>query len=596
MENQFVGREVSVAALPVSPGVAIGRVLLLSPEAENLTIPEETIIDAADAGAEIEAFRHALAAAKEELTVLRDRLKEQLDSDESGILDAHLLMIEDRGMIAEVERRIEAEQRGAAWVFYQVIQRYLKALAVVQDDYLRERIADLRDIAGRVLAHLANRGAVSNPEGSLGRIIVASGFSPSLVAGLDRRQVAGLVSGSGSTTSHAAILARSFRIPAVAGIPEDFRMELKNGDLLIVDGFSGRVILHPAPRTEEAYRLKGAAAGEFFSSLLGERHLAPETVDGFRVRLAGNLESVADAGLLNEAGGDGVGLLRTEFMFINRNAPPEEDEQVEYYRQILRAVGNRPVVVRTLDVGGDKLPRGISFKPEENPVLGLRGIRLALQGRSSLLRTQLRALLRAGVEGPIRVLLPMVSTVEEVRKVRELVVALQADLSRDRLDHLSHLSLGVMIETPSAALVVEHIAPLVDFLSIGTNDLVQYTLAVDRGNEQVAYLNQPTHPAILRLIRRCVEAGQAHNIPVCVCGQMAADPELTPLLIGLGVQELSMAPDSIGSVRQVIRGLNMRETEAAAQIAMNVATAAEALNISRNLMRRAAPKLAALTG
>ncbi len=596
MGIQQDGREVSVAAVPVSPGVAVGRVLLLAAETGSLPVPAEKILAPDAVESEIAAFRQALTAARSDLTALRDRLREQLpDGGEAGILDAHLLMVEDRAMIGEVERRIAEERRGAAWVFYQVVQRYLNALSEVRNEYLRERIADLRDIAGRVLAHLSDRPDTETENG-VGRIVVAAAIPPSTVAGLDRRRVAGLVSSSGSSTSHAAILARSIRIPAVVGLPEDFRRELKNGDLLIVDGFSGRVIVHPDPRTEEAYRLKGAAAGEFFSSLLGERHLAPETLDGFRIRLAGNLDSVDDASQLAAAGCDGVGLLRTEYMFINRETPPDEEEQVEQYRRLLAAAEGRPVVVRTLDIGGDKLPSGLSFKPEENPVLGLRGIRLALVERRGQLRTQLRALLRAGVAGPLRVMLPMVSTMEEIRKVKELVVALQAELSRERLDHLSHLSLGVMIETPSAALIVDRIAPVVDFLSIGTNDLVQYTLAIDRGNEQVAYLNQPTHPAILRLIRMSVEAARRNNIPVAVCGQMAADPELTPLLVGLGVQELSMNPDSVGSVRRVIRGLTMNEAEAAAQAAMAASTAAEALDISRELMRKAAPKLAALTG
>ena len=596
MENQQDGREVSVAAVPVSPGVAVGRVLLLAAETGSLPVPAEKVLAPDAVASEIAAFRQALEAARNDLTALRDRLREQLPGGgEAGILDAHLLMVGDRAMIDEVERRIAEERRGAAWVFYQVVQRYLNALSEVRNDYLRERIADLRDIAGRVLAHLSDRPDTETENG-VGRIVVAAAIPPSTVAGLDRRRVAGLVSSSGSSTSHAAILARSIRIPAVVGLPEDFRRELKNGDLLIVDGFSGRVIAHPEPRTEEAYRLKGAAAGEFFSSLLGERHLAPETLDGFRIRLAGNLDSVDDASQLAAAGCDGVGLLRTEYMFINRETPPDEEEQVEQYRRLLAAAEGRPVVVRTLDIGGDKLPSGLSFKPEENPVLGLRGIRLALVERRGQLRTQLRALLRAGVAGPLRVMLPMVSTMEEIRKVKELVVALQAELSRERIDHLSHLSLGVMIETPSAALIVDRIAPVVDFLSLGTNDLVQYTLAIDRGNEQVAYLNQPTHPAILQLIRMSVEAARRNNIPVAVCGQMAADPELTPLLVGLGVQELSMNPDSVGSVRRVIRGLRMNEAEAAARAAMAVSTAAEALDISRALMRKASPKLAALTG
>ena len=536
MENQQDGREVSVAAVPVSPGVAVGRVLLLAAETGSLPVPAEKILSPDAVASEIAAFRQALADARSDLTALRDRLREQLpDGGEAGILDAHLLMVEDRAMIDEVERRIAEERRGAAWVFYQVVQRYLNALSEVRNDYLRERIADLRDIAGRVLAHLSDRPDTETENG-VGRIVVAAAIPPSTVAGLDRRRVAGLVSSSGSSTSHAAILARSIRIPTVVGLPGDFRRELKNGDLLIVDGFSGRVIVHPEPRTEEAYRLKGAAAGEFFSRLMDERHLAPETLDGFRIRLAGNLDSVDDASQLAAAGCDGVGLLRTEYMFINRESPPDEEEQVEQYRRLLAAAEGRPVVVRTLDIGGDKLPSGLSFKPEENPVLGLRGIRLALVERRGQLRTQLRALLRAGVAGPLRVMLPMVSTMEEIRKVKELVVALQAELSRERLDHLSHLSLGVMIETPSAALIVDRIAPVVDFLSLGTNDLVQYTLAIDRGNEQVAYLNQPTHPAILQLIRMSVEAARRNNIPVAVCGQMAADPELTPLLVGLGVR------------------------------------------------------------
>ena len=407
----------------------------------------------------------------------------------------------------------------------------------------------------------------------------------SQVSDLLQGRVAGL---SVVSSSGAAGASPTMRVRGINSIKAD------GGPLVVIDGFTGKLILNPEPRTADTYRLKAEEAGRFYSNLRRESMLMPETADGFLVQLAGNLDT--DSGLkeLTQAGACGVGLFRTEYLFLNRRTSPTEEEQFEIYKKMLSATEGRPIVVRTLDAGGDKIVSHFDRTPEQNPFLGLRGIRLCLRERPDLLRTQLRALLRAGVFGNLKVMLPMVSCMAEVTEVRFLIAELQKELKREKKEFVSRLSVGAMIETPAAALQTDRLAEVVDFFSLGTNDLVQYTMAIDRSNERVAYLYQPSHPAILELIARTVRAARRHNIWVSVCGQMAADPVYTPLLVGLGVHELSMEANAIGAVRRVVRGLYLHEAEAAARAALNAGSAEEALAISRALLRKVAPQVAKL--
>ncbi len=577
----------TIQAIAVSPGIAIGRVMRVRPY-NRLLEPELQKID--DVEAEVRRYRAAVEATRAELTALQEQVRSKLNSSDADIFEAHLLLVDDRTLTAQVEKNIRDKHFNAEYALFKAGESFARVLGGMQDEYLRERAADIRDVAARIMGVLTN-----TVSGEIGlddrRIIIASTLSPSETAQLDRRKVLGFAVETGSATSHTAILARSMQLPAVVGIPPELPEKLSADDKLIIDGYTGKLIINPDARTEEAYRLRAQAAGELYSALERENTLRSETTDGFVVQLAANLDSPDGIDEAKRNGAGGIGLFRTEYLFMNRGDLPGEEEQFEIYKQLLVACDEQPVVVRTLDVGGDKFNTNIYRASEQNPFLGLRGIRLCLHERRDILETQLRALLRAGVYGNLRVMLPMVSSIREVIDVKSLIGNLQRKLEQEQREFLSHLPLGVMIETPAAAILAERFAPLVDFFSIGTNDLVQYTMAIDRGNDRVAYLYRPSHPAILELIRHTVEAARAHNIFVSVCGQVASDPAMVPLLVGFGVHELSMPPASIGVVRRVIRNLAMHEAETVAREALRCSNASDALAISEALLRRSSPEI-----
>ena len=577
-------------AIAVSPGIAIGRVMRIMPH-NRLLEPEPHPITEEEIASELERYHEAQQRTREQLTELQNRVRTRLDSHDADIFEAHLMLVDDRTLNAEVEKIIREEHFSVEYALYRASEHFASVFSGMQDEYLRERAADIRDVAARVLsnlreAHAEERGLDDR------RIIVASSLSPSETAQLDRRKVLGFAVETGSATSHTAILARSMQLPAVVGIPPELPEKLTADDKLVIDGFNGKLIVNPDGRTEEAYRLKAETTGALISELERENDLRPETTDGFLVQLAANIDTPESFGEVKRAGAAGVGLFRTEYLYLNRNAMPDEEEQFEIYKQLLVTADESPVTVRTLDVGGDKFSSTIYRASEQNPFLGLRGIRLCLHERRDLFETQLRALLRAGVYGNLRVMLPMVSSIREVIEVHSIIEQLQQKLAAEKREFASTLPIGIMIETPSAALLADKFAPLVDFFSIGSNDLVQYTMAIDRGNDRVAYLYRPSHPAILELIRLTVTAAQRHNIWVGGCGQMAADAYMVPLLVGLGVHELSMAPASISIVRRVIRSLSMHEAEEAARKALDCDNASDSLAISEALLRKCAPEIA----
>lgn len=573
--------------IALAPGIAIGKVLPLHSSTRN-QVPEKRIVT--DADAEAARFFSALKETEAQLASLRDELKNRLHEKEAGIFDAHLLLCADRAILNDVKKMISSDGCCAEYAVYVVSEKYFEVLKNLQDAYLSERAGDIRDVASRIIANLTDREIRS-----LGmddkRIIASHTLVPSETATLDKKKILGLIVETGGETSHTAILARSLGLPAVAGVPGDFIDSLQINDRVILDGSNGRVILNPDSHLEESYRLKAKAADRLRSELERESTLFPDTTDGFRVQIAANIESHSQMDELRASGVDEVGLFRTEFLFLNQVIPPDEETQFNIYKQLLLAADDSPVTIRVMDIGGDKLPRSGSVAVEDNPFLGLRGIRFCLYGRRDLFETQLRALLRAGVFGNLRVLLPMVSSVAEVLETREIIHSLQEQLASEGREFVTNLSLGVMIETPVAALQADHLAGLVDFFSIGTNDLVQYTMAIDRGNEQVAYLYRPANPSVLKLIRNVVEVANAHRIHAGVCGQMAADPVHALLLLGLGVHELSMAPSAVPAVRRAIRSVSMYELEKLAMQALGSASAAEASKGVYELLMSRAPEL-----
>ena len=578
----------TIQAIPVSPGIAIGRVQQLHPASRR---PEPRRIPVEEVAAELRRFDAARAATRKQLAALQEKLRSRLGG-EADIFGAQMLLVDDRMLLSGVEHNIHDEHYCAEYSLYAAADHFASVLGAVSDEYLRERAADLRDVANRLLDNLSEAER-ETPEMDARRIVAAPILTPSETARLDRDKVLGFAVETGSATCHAAILARSMRIPAVAGVPGAVFEQLGADDLLIIDGFSGKVIINPGERVIEAYRLKKQAAGRLASELERDRTLLPETTDGFLVELAANIESAEAFADAKAAGAGGVGLFRTEFLFMDPERIPGEEEQFQIYKSLLIAVGDEPVTIRTMDLGGDKFSTGVHHLPEANPFLGLRGIRLSLYARRDLFDTQLRALLRAGVYGNLRVMIPMVTSVLEVEETRAFIAGLEEELRQSRTD-FAPLCLGVMIETPAAALLADKLAPIVDFFSIGSNDLVQYTMAVDRGNERVAYLYRPTHPAILRLIDCCVTAAKRNKIFVGVCGQMAGDPATAVLLMGLGVHELSMSPGSVALIRRVIRSLSLHEAAQTARAAMECRNAAESMALVQQLLARRVPEIAAL--
>ena len=580
----------SFQGIAVSPGIGIGRVMKIAGSGnappERLEIPEDGIVN------EIERLHSAISATAAQLSSLQNELRRKLNNLDAAIFEAHLMLVRDKTFVGEIERRINSGKCNCEYALYEALEHFQKVFATIPDEYLRERSLDLRDVGSRLMENLTDASVAM-----LGlddrRVIVAASLTPTETARLDTTRVLGFVLENGSVTSHTAILARSLNLPAVVGIPGADLANLSGADKLIIDGFSGRVIVNPDSRTEEAYRLKARAADEFNARMQADRALPPETIDGFTIPLAVNLDSACcDVSSLKSTGAAGIGLVRTEFMFLNPHHHPTEDEQFDIYKKLLIEAGELPVVIRTMDIGGDKIAAGITTVAEENPFLGLRGIRLALRERLDLFKIQLRALLRAGVYGNLHIMLPMISSISEVLETRKIIDQLSSDMTSEGVEHARKLPLGVMIETPSAALIAGELSKNCDFFSIGTNDLVQYTRAIDRGNEHVAYLYRPAHPSVLKLIKLTVEGAKEGGIPVSVCGQMAADPALAVLLAGLGVHELSMVDSALPLVRRAIRSVSMQEAAEAAEKALACGRAAEVEEIIAGVLRERFPELA----
>ena len=578
----------TVQAIAVAPGIAIGRVMRFGATPREL--PEPIVLSPEMAEPELARFNTALAKTRTELTDLRTQLQNKLNDQEAGIFDAHILLLEDQLLIGEVLKGIQQDHYSAEYAVYATIEKFSEVFNAVNDEYLKERAVDLRDVGNRILDNLSGADVVKVAYNEP-RIIIASNLTPSETVDLERDQVLGFAIETGSATSHTAILARSLKLPAVVGVPRELLDKLTIADKLIIDGFSGKVIVNPDIRTEESYKLKRQQEMQFYFELSEERGLPPETLDGFQLQLAANLDADQDYQEVHQSGAYGVGLFRTEFIFMDPEKLPDEERQYQIYKDLLIAAGNKPVTIRTIDVGGDKFSSAIQRSTEQNPFLGLRGIRLCLHEQQELFATQLRALLRAGIHGDLRVMLPMVSSIFELRETKEIIAKLQQELAGEGVPFTQKMKLGIMIETPVAAIIARIFAPEVDFFSIGTNDLIQYTMAVDRSNERVAYLYRPSHPAILHLIRNTVEAAREHNLYVSVCGQMAESTMLTPLLLGLGVNELSMPVASVPAQRRMVRSLELADCERLVEKALQCSNANEVMELTRAMVGRCAPEM-----
>lgn len=586
MPKKKLHSDIRLTGIPVSPGVVHAPIHVLN--REEIQVPKLPI-EESQIPQEISRFEAALVKTREQIREIRDHLSSSIGDKDAAIFDAHLLVVEDTSLVEAVRKQVALQKLCAEYVFHHIILGYTASMREVDDPYLQERASDIMDVGRRVLNNLRGDSPTRRFYLDVPSILVSHDLAPSDVALFDRKMVLGFATDLGSHVSHAAIMARSLNIPAVVGM-KDASETLDSEIPAILDGYEGILILNPSEKTKFEYgqiEIKRHAVEEKLNQL---RTTEAITRDGRKVIISANVELPDDLAMLELSGAEGIGLYRTEFLFINRLELPTENEQIEIYRKVIDASAPHPVIFRTLDVGGDKLFDHLGLTEEQNPFLGWRGIRYSL-GRKDIFHEQLRAICRAAKGHKIRIMFPMISTYEELIQAKSALQSVILNLDREGVPHGSDIEIGAMIEVPSAALIVDRIVPEVDFLSIGTNDLIQYTLAVDRTNEKVAYLYQPTHPAIIQLIRHVVTKAHEGNIWVGVCGEMAGQILNTPLLIGLGVDELSMGSVFIPRVKRVIQSLSYTEMQALVVEALKLSTAAEISDMLEKVAHAHYPEL-----
>ncbi|HEY0969099.1 MAG TPA: phosphoenolpyruvate--protein phosphotransferase [Opitutaceae bacterium] len=561
--------EYSVQGISASQGIAYGQIFLYIQTEIEVPVyqvnPDKRI-------EEIGRFELALLATRQQIQQIQAQVEKNLGPDEARIFDAHLMVLEDQALISETIREFELTGQNIETCFNTVSQRYIKAFDEIDDEYLRERGGDLRDVAQRVLHNLLGKTGGGQKLNELvdKRIVVANDISPSDAAGIDRSQAFGIVTDTGSKTSHAVIVARSMKIPAVVGV-RDLTKRLRNGDWVIVDGYDGVVIVNPSEQTLFRYGKIRLQKKSFEQRLMEAVRLPAVTLDGATIPLRANIEHAEETSLVKEYAADGVGLFRTEFLYLNATKLPNEAELFESYKEAVSSLAPAPVVIRTLDLGGDKPMAGAPglFPQEQNPFLGFRAIRFCLE-HVDLFKTQLRAILRASAHGKVLLMYPMISGREELARANAVLEACKAELTAEGQAFDASLAVGSMIEIPSAAVTADLLARDCDFFSIGTNDLIQYLLAIDRVNDRIAHLYEPTHPAVLRTLKHIVDEAHRAGIKVSVCGEMAGDPVYTSLLLGLGVDELSMTPPLLPAVKYLIRAMTMADAKALAAEALTL--------------------------
>lgn len=559
-----------VSGIGVSPGVAYGKALVIDrsrPEIRPTRIPRDTI------DAEVTRFQNAINTSRQQIAALRNQVAEALQEAHAGIYDAHLMMLSDESIVARSIEQIRKRLHNAEFAFDDSVQKLIDRFADVNDPYLKARSADLEDIRQRVLSNLTNQDHERPFDIDTPVIVVARDLTPSDTANMIGKPILAFVTDKGGPTSHAAIMAKALEIPAVVST-EVITHNVADDEVLLVDGDKGRVVVRPdeamLKQANRSIRLRERREAH----RLRLRDLPAETRDGYRIELAANIEFPEELPHVKSHGADGIGLFRTEFLYLNKDRLPTEDELYKVYRDIAKEMAPKSVILRTIDLGGDKLADYLAYTPELNPFLGLRAIRLCLE-HPEIFRTQLRAILRATAHGSIKIMYPMVTRVEEIRAARKILRDVKRELRKEGHTTARSIEIGTMIEIPSAALATDILAREVDFFSIGTNDLIQYTLAVDRDNETVAQLYDPLHPSVLRLIQHVITAAHEAGIWVGVCGEMAADPMTAALLVGMGVDELSMASVVIPDVKAVLRSVTFTQTRELANDVLRLPTAAQ---------------------
>jgi phosphotransferase system enzyme I (PtsI) len=586
--DKITKKEMTFTGIPAAPGIAFGQAFVVNVEDLPVTAEpvEENLIDE-----EIGNLESALKQTAKEMSRLHSALAAEMGEEHAKILDSHIMILADELMKTETVQIIRSDKVNAACAFSRVIDKTLRTFDQMEDQYLKERAEDIRDVKKRVIRNLFGQKAEGLANLRREAVVVAHNLTPADTVGFRKKFVKAFVSDMGGSTSHAAIIARSMGIPAVVGLDE-ITSHIKPYDEMIVDGISGQVILNPTNDTIALYKQAQDRFQEMEDELLTIKDYPAVTLDGRTIELSANIETSDEVEDIKSHGAKGVGLFRTEYFFITRGTLPGEEEQYRYYSEVVKNVAPDPVLFRTLDIGGDKIAAWVDDTKEDNPFMGWRGIRFTLS-RKDIFRTQLRAIYRAASFGRVRIMFPMVSVVDEVRQALDICREVKEDLAREKYQFDHNVETGIMIETPSAVAMADVLAKEVDFFSIGSNDLVQYALAVDRGNSRISYLYSPMHPAILRLINDTAQAAHNNNIWVGLCGEMAADSRLrgTLLLIGLGMDELSASAYLIPEIKKIIRSVTYDETKSMVKMALKKATASEVVELIDNFIEEKRPEL-----
>lgn len=578
--------ETILKGIPAAPGVTIGKAYLV--DSEDIAVSRRKITED-DLPDEINRFQEALVKTRIEILKIKEKISKDMGAEHGEIFSAHLLVLEDTMLIEEVIAKMKKDKIGVEYVFLEVLKKYIRTFSRMDDEYLRERISDINDVGKRILHNLLGAKQVSLADLKEKVVIIAYDLSPSDTAVMHKKNVIGFATDIGGRTSHTAIMAKSLEIPAVVGLERITKL-VQNGDAIIVDGTRGIIVVAPQKKTLEKYLAEKKRYEALERDLQTLKNLPSETADGHKIELSANIELPEEIHSVIKHGADGIGLYRSEYFYMNRADLPAEEEQYRAYKDVAKKMAPKSVIIRTMDLGGDKFLSQLEIPREMNPFMGWRAIRFCL-ARPDIFKVQLRAILRASISGNLKIMYPMISGLEELREANSILEEVKNELNKEKMPFNKDIEVGAMIEIPSAALTADILAKEVDFFSIGTNDLIQYALAVDRVNEKIAYLYEPAHPAVLRLIKNIIDNGHKEGIWVGMCGEMAGDPALTLILVGLGLDEFSTSPILLPEIKKIIRAVKLSDARDLAAKALMLNTGKEIESFARRRLKEIAPDL-----